>query len=328
MITDDRSEKEGIRNFLKSSLRYGIFKEHLSQLKVEFYLLINLVQKATVHEIDKKQMDIARAKMKKQKDERAVAKQEEKNWVEFRKLQVLYDCRPKSRGTFRRDDDSFPRRRRGVSMGFGERKAYFLSIRPNPRYATWFGKKKNWQNKEKTKKDKDKKKSGSKSDRDASPKQEVFCVPVPTEGQKPEDSPIDDTAEENITEKKGNHALNPLVRGIPFWITPEEGEEPNEDDLPIDRELIEKVLDGTFNIASNSLARKNFDPFSEVESYKKLDKFFTRTKKLDKEERVITWGQSIYVSIFDVSKRNTKKMSPAKSEPMRNIVREAVEKKL
>lgn len=27
-------------------------------------------------------------------------------------------------------------------MGFGERKAYFLSIRPNPKFATWFGKKK------------------------------------------------------------------------------------------------------------------------------------------------------------------------------------------
>lgn len=24
-------------------------------------------------------------------------------------------------------------------MGFGERKAYFLSLRPNMKYATWFG---------------------------------------------------------------------------------------------------------------------------------------------------------------------------------------------
>ncbi|VDM64193.1 unnamed protein product, partial [Angiostrongylus costaricensis] len=26
---------------------------------------------------------------------------------------------------------------------------------------------------------------------------------------------------ENDSEKKGNHALNPLIHGIPFWITPE-----------------------------------------------------------------------------------------------------------
>ncbi|VDM76899.1 unnamed protein product [Strongylus vulgaris] len=94
------------------------------------------VQKADVHELDRKKMDLARAKVKKTKAARAQAKLEERNWVEFRKLQVLYDCRPKSRGASQRNDDSFPRRRRGVSMGFGERKAYFLAIRPNPRYAT------------------------------------------------------------------------------------------------------------------------------------------------------------------------------------------------
>ncbi|PIO66290.1 hypothetical protein TELCIR_12000 [Teladorsagia circumcincta] len=97
-------------------------------------------------------MELARAKMKKHTDAREQARQEEKNWVEFRKLQVLYDCRPKSRAASRREDDSFPRRRRGVSMGFGERKAYFLAIRPNPKYATWFGKRKNWQVKEKSNK--------------------------------------------------------------------------------------------------------------------------------------------------------------------------------
>ncbi|KAK5980490.1 hypothetical protein GCK32_005999 [Trichostrongylus colubriformis] len=63
------------------------------------------VKKATPHELDKKQMELARAKMKKRADAREVARQEEKNWVEFRKLQVLYDCRPKSRAASRREDD-------------------------------------------------------------------------------------------------------------------------------------------------------------------------------------------------------------------------------
>lgn len=35
----------------------------------------------------------------------------------------------------------FPKRRRG-SMGFGERKAHYLAIRPNARFATWIGRKK------------------------------------------------------------------------------------------------------------------------------------------------------------------------------------------
>ncbi|PIO58874.1 hypothetical protein TELCIR_19679 [Teladorsagia circumcincta] len=105
---------------------------------------------------------------------------------------------------------------------------------------------------------------------------EVFCVPVGVNERTLAETVLEAEDEENAAEKKGNHALNPLKQGIPFWIIPEEEEELNEEDLPIDRELIEKVLDGTFNIVSNSLARNKFDPYSEVTSYKKLDKFFTR----------------------------------------------------
>ncbi|WKX97367.1 hypothetical protein Q1695_013206 [Nippostrongylus brasiliensis] len=286
------------------------------------------VKKATVRELDKKQMEIARAKMKKQKDAREVAKQEEKNWVEFRKLQVLYDCRPKSRGASRRDDDSFPRRRRGVSMGFGERKAYFLAIRPNPRYATWFGKRKNWQMKEKN------------DGKSMNKENEVFCVPVHLDERTLVETVLEN--EEENGEKKGNRAINPLVRGIPFWIIPDEEEEPNEDDLPIDRELIEKVLDGTFKISSNSLARNKFDPYSEVTSYKKLDRFFTReliigdtvktvinlmeepnenmNNKKTEMEPLVTWNPNIMMTTFDQSKREDA-INHAHVEPLKDIIR-------
>ncbi|KAJ1357405.1 hypothetical protein KIN20_015543 [Parelaphostrongylus tenuis] len=73
-------------------------------------------------------------------------------------------------------------------------------------------------------------------DRDSKSKHEVFDVPADVDVEK---TVADE--EETDVEKKGNHALNPLVRGIPFWIVPDEAEEPNEDDLPIDRELIEKI---------------------------------------------------------------------------------------
>ncbi|VDK62695.1 unnamed protein product [Cylicostephanus goldi] len=121
-------------------------------------------------------------------------------------------------------------------MGFGERKAYFLAIRPNPRYATWFGKKKNWQNKSEVKKDKKFLEKSTAQNCDDTPRSQVFCVPVAKE-----DRTILEEDDENIIEKKGNHALNPLVNGIPFWIIPEEEEELNEEDLPIDRDLIEKA---------------------------------------------------------------------------------------
>ncbi|VDP13197.1 unnamed protein product [Heligmosomoides polygyrus] len=277
-------------------------------------------------------MDLARAKMKKRKDAREVAKEEEKNWVEFRKLQVLYDCRPKSRAYSRREDDSFPRRRRGVSMGFGERKAYFLAIRPNPRYATWFGKRKNWATKEKDKK---------RSMETAQP--EVFCVPVQVDERDLAET-VMEIEDENPGERKGNHAVNPLVRGLPFWIIPEEEEEPQEDDLPIDRELIEKVLDGTFNIVSNSLARDKFDPYSEVNSYKKLDKFFTRdliigdtvktvinlmeepndnaAEKMKELDRVVTWNTKMMVTSFESSKRD-EAIGNVRLTPLKDVIRVA-----
>ncbi|EYC08583.1 hypothetical protein Y032_0065g3631 [Ancylostoma ceylanicum] len=300
------------------------------------------VQKIAIRELDRKQMDLARAKMKRTKDARQQAKLEEKNWVEFRKLQVLYDCQPKSRAASRRDDDSFPRRRRGVSMGFGERKAYFLAIRPNPRYATWFGKKKNWQTKEKRKGEKYTKEKGKTKSAESTARSQVYCIPVAREERTMDVGTLEKEDDDPNAEKKGNHALNPLVNGIPFWITPEEEEEPNEEDLPIDRELIEKVLDGTFNIASNTVARKRFDPYSETESYKKLDKFFTReliigdtvktvinlleepnddgTKKSN-EKPLVTWGTKVLVSTFDVANRKVTVPENLQTEPLKDIVR-------
>ncbi|ETN68701.1 hypothetical protein NECAME_15686 [Necator americanus] len=224
-------------------------------------------------------------------------------------------------------------------MGFGERKAYFLAIRPNPHYATWFGKKKNWQNKDKQKKDKkprEKCRSKPSSSATASPQQQANVVVEATTAI------IGSEDDDAAMEKKGNHALNPLVNGIPFWTVPEEEEEPNEEDLPIDRELIEKVLDGTFNIASNTLERKRFDPYSETESFKKLDKFFTREliigdtvktvinlleepnenrKTESSRKRLVTWGTKVLVSMFDVNNRKVTVPENLQLEPLKDVVR-------
>ncbi|PIO66291.1 hypothetical protein TELCIR_12001, partial [Teladorsagia circumcincta] len=99
-----------------------------------------------------------------------------------------------------------------------------------------------------------------------------------------------------------------------------EEEELNEEDLPIDRELIEKVLDGTFNIVSNSLARNKFDPYSEVTSYKKLDKFFTRGDTKEDLKPLVTWNTKMMVTAFDQSRRDTA-VDNVRVEPLKDVIR-------
>ncbi|VDK54188.1 unnamed protein product [Gongylonema pulchrum] len=72
---------------------------------------------------------------------RQKAREEEACYVEYRKAEILTKIRPKY-ATLGSVDEMFPKRRKG-SMGFGERKAHYLSIRPKACYATWLGKRKN-----------------------------------------------------------------------------------------------------------------------------------------------------------------------------------------
>ncbi|VDM69941.1 unnamed protein product [Strongylus vulgaris] len=87
-------------------------------------------------------------------------------------------------------------------MGFGERKAYFLSIRPNPKFATWFGKKKHLPSPDSNKN-----------------KILLPMAPVPVR-QLPEKSPReedDDDDDSRRSVKKGINAKNPFIKGCPFW---------------------------------------------------------------------------------------------------------------
>lgn len=86
------------------------------------------------------QLQTAVSKYKARKMAIAKAREEEKAYVEHRKAEILRQFQPKV-GTLRLGDDAFPKRRR-VAMGFGERKAHYLAIRPKPKYATWIGRKK------------------------------------------------------------------------------------------------------------------------------------------------------------------------------------------
>ncbi|CAJ0589589.1 unnamed protein product [Cylicocyclus nassatus] len=290
--------------------------------------------------LNKKQADAIRERVKKKRDARELAREEERNYVEFRKMEILYQFRPKSIAASRNADDSFPRRRRGVSMGFGERKAYFLSIRPNPKFATWFGKKKH------------------QPPADNKNKILLPISPAPVRQTVIEKSQIvDEDDEEDLSRrsaKKGINASNPFIKGCPFWtVATGDEEEMAEDDYPVDIEAIEKVVNGA-ELKRPPYVRKDFQVFAaDVETFKKDDILFDRelifgntvttvlnlfcadsarksTKKKAKTtsmsaEKCVTWANTISITTFDVENREPKKRRVPQEEPMKNVVRMSAE---
>ncbi|EYC35598.1 hypothetical protein Y032_1017g3401, partial [Ancylostoma ceylanicum] len=292
--------------------------------------------------LNKKQADAIRARVKKKRDARELAREEERNYVEFRKMEILYQFRPKSAATSRNPDDSFPRRKRGVSMGFGERKAYFLSIRPNPKFATWFGKKKH------------------PPAEDNKNKILLPVAPVPEKSfvspREEEDDDIDDSRRGPAI-KKGVNASNPFIKGCPFWtVASGDEEEMAEDDYPVDIEAIEKVVNGA-ELKRPPFMKKSFEVFTDVDTFKKDDALFDRElifgntvttvlnlfcsdqgtkkdmKKARSEKKVrtisvmsdahktVTWAHTITITTFDVEKREPKKKRIPQEEPMKDNIR-------
>ncbi|KJH47679.1 hypothetical protein DICVIV_06246 [Dictyocaulus viviparus] len=310
--------------------------------------------------LNQKQAEAFRERAKKKKDAKRLAREEERNYVEFRKMEILYKFRPKSTATSRNPDDnlnaeiegeflklciniisgstmiaeSFPRRRRGVSMGFGERKAYFLSIRPNPKYATWFGKKK------------------QQVIKDDKPRILLPFKPMPEKSVVPQLEDDDDIDENQkaIVERKGNNERNPFIKGCPFWtVSTGEEEEMAEDDYPVDVDAIEKIVNGA-QLKEPPYVKRKFDVYEEIEYFKKDDVLFNRelifaytvtsvlnmflndaTKrenppsvKIRSESQIteiklpVTWGNVITVTTFDVEKREPKLKRIPHEEPLKD----------
>ncbi|KAK6054435.1 hypothetical protein COOONC_08060 [Cooperia oncophora] len=182
-------------------------------------------------------------------------------------MEILYQFRPKTAATTKNPDDSFPRRKRGVSMGFGERKAYFLSIRPNPKFATWFGKKK---------------RAAASVDRpDNKNKILLPLAPVPEKVLPAELAEEDEDDTRSASVRKGVNASNPFVKGCPFWtVSTGDEEEMAEDDYPVDIEAIEKVVNGAA-LKRPPFTKKSFDIFTELDTFKKDDVLFERYVSCD-----------------------------------------------
>ncbi|KAI6202699.1 hypothetical protein M3Y94_00471100 [Aphelenchoides besseyi] len=302
-----------------------------------------------------RQMDRALKKMRDKKHARQQAQAEEQQYVEYRKKQILAAHAPRV-GTLRSGDDAFPKRRRGLSMGFGERKAHFLAIRPNPKYATWFGKKKGALEAKPMITPTAVQLTDHSTVPDKLPKAEEHPAVKPSEKEantpaasKPS-VPAASTKEPRIpSEKLGNRADNVMDNGILFWIaTGNDADEVTDEDLPVDMEVLERVCNGEIQLHQKPFHKTNFNPYGPVQRFKFDDSLFVRDTvlftntvesviSLQPDEMVeyakpapftpmIRWADKIVVQIYDPLDHERKVSEPV-VEDMKDVKREKVEKK-
>ncbi|CAL2030650.1 unnamed protein product [Caenorhabditis brenneri] len=76
------------------------------------------------------------------KEERRKAKEQDKNYLEFRVQEILHDHKPRNKATnLKKFDDEFPKpKKKNKEMEFGELMHKYLILRPDGRFATWQGK--------------------------------------------------------------------------------------------------------------------------------------------------------------------------------------------
>ncbi|OZC11295.1 hypothetical protein X798_01711 [Onchocerca flexuosa] len=238
---------------------------------------------------------------KERKKARQKAREEEACYVEYRKAEILAKFKPKV----------FPKRRKG-SMGFGERKAHYLSIRPKPCYATWLGRRRNVieakpspmaiaasvdmtdhssipestkeSEKQSNESSSSKKLSAQKASLsfDSSSKQasQISFGDKQAEEQKksavigPE---FEDGGGQIKVATYGANADSPLINGVPFWtVELSQDEEVTDDDLPIDMDILEKVCSGKRALDSRPFEKIEFNPFGPVARMKADDPLFDR----------------------------------------------------
>lgn len=155
-------------------------------------------------------------------------------------------------------------------------------------------------------------------------------------------------AEEEENVQKGRNADDPLVKGVPFWTVPNpsEQDELTDDDMPVDMEILEKVVAGTAKLTMRPFFKRQFNPFGSVLRFKYDDVLFVRDKTLfastveavialqpdddaavvpPKIEKKIKFHPQIKTIVFDPSDRAAGNSAPVVSE-LKDIKRVAGEK--
>ncbi|VDM40891.1 unnamed protein product [Toxocara canis] len=259
------------------------------------------------------QMRKALAAYKERKKARQKAREEEARYVEFRKAEVLAKFHP-TVGTLRSTDEAFPKRRRG-SMGFGERKAHYLAIRPKPIYATWLGRRRNTPVIEAKAPPVAMAAAVDMTDHSALPDSSSTTgrdIGQDLKGEEYEESGATDSTSKSsltssskgspkakdktkdksaVTQAKskeksdikgmscyGKNADNPLVNGTPFWVLfpPPDDDDMTDDDLPVDMDILEQVCTGKKALDPRPYNKTVFDPFGPVSKMKADDVLFDR----------------------------------------------------
>ncbi|CAP38768.2 Protein CBG22113 [Caenorhabditis briggsae] len=77
------------------------------------------------------------------KEEKRLAKEQDRNYVDYRKQEILHLIKPKTKAfNLKKFDDEFPKPKKKdkIDMKFGEEMHKYLTLRPDARFATWPGK--------------------------------------------------------------------------------------------------------------------------------------------------------------------------------------------
>ncbi|CAI2313399.1 unnamed protein product [Caenorhabditis sp. 36 PRJEB53466] len=221
------------------------------------------------------------------KEEKRQAKLQDKNYVDYRKAEILHDIKPKTKAfNLAKFDDSFPRpnKKKEANMEFGELMHKYLTLRPDGRFATWQGKP--------TKKKKEKaaqpEKTGLMQKMAAvtgvsKPKQEQ-AAPVKKVKEKNYNKAVKnvlmqqaDFEEDEIDLKRVNEAykylpkeevdaknkytLNAIVDNKPFWLVGDPVVPEDEEEAYVDAEMLTTYMQSVENQAQyphNLAERKEF----------------------------------------------------------------------
>ncbi|KAF8375413.1 hypothetical protein PRIPAC_81842 [Pristionchus pacificus] len=243
-----------------------------------------------------------RQRIEDRKIARETARQQEKNFLEYRKIMILYEYKPTTKALAKPADDYFPKRKFSFKdMAFGARKSYFLSLRPNSKFANWHGKKKEQEQMEQEKVLNLKTKAKTMMVATAAA-QEQKAIEEANAAQKiaAEDAAgmmddqirmLDKVSKESISygtepplkgdEVKGTRSMMPMAKGADgrrtfFWISCEGEDEVTDEDCPIDSDKVQEVIDGKLLLKVAEFGRHDFNPYDKLEVLRRLNKLCER----------------------------------------------------
>ncbi|CAA93408.2 Enhancer of polycomb-like protein [Caenorhabditis elegans] len=225
------------------------------------------------------------------KEEKRQAKLQDKNFVDYRKQEILHDIKPKTKAfNLKKFDDAFPKpnKKKEANMEFGELMHKYLTMRPDGRFATWHGKPQTKKTR-KTKLDPNDGKTGllQKMTSAAGVNKQAKDLPVTnrkatknyTRAVKNAINQKADFEEDEVDQKrlsealkflpkeeveaKNRYALNAIVDNKPFWLVGDPVVPEDEEEAYVDAEMLSNYTsnpEGSQYIY-NETERKEFFPW-------------------------------------------------------------------